>query len=328
MFNKLSLLSLVVFGSLTFFGQTSTLPSDTATSPKIGGYGDILNGKATSLPKPSYPAAARAANASGVVVVQVTVDEDGNVIRAQAVSGEQLLRQAAEDAARKAKFQATASSGQLVKTNGVLVYNFVSSSPQGVKYSTSGNWMNVGMTLATLGYVPTLRYFQPDAVAHMIPSEWATERQQLNRLGELKKIEMEAVGSDKPKERVLDGHTSAVTVSPDKKSPPESLALGQSLIASIEGRLGGQPLDRWYFDLGIQLNRALDKADSRDKDVRMSVVGPFRDFIATAPSDVPKEISDELQSMYLSMEKGIFTDQDKIAFTKSLMKISSTIGVQ
>jgi len=328
MFNKLLLLSIVFLGSLTLFGQTSTRPPDTTAPSKIGGYGDILNGKATTLPKPSYPAAARAANVSGVVVVQVTVDEDGNVIRAQAVSGEQLLRQAAEYAARKAKFQPTTSSGQPVKINGVLVYNFVNSSSQGVKFSTSGNWMNVGMALATLGYVPTLRYFQPDAVAHMIPSEWATERQQIDRLGELKKIEMEAVGSDKPKERVLDDHTTAVTVSPDKKSPPESLALGQALIASIEGRLGGRPLDRWCFDLGIQLDRALDKADSRDKDVRMAVVGPFKDFIATAPSDVPKEISDELQAMYVSMEKGIFTDQDKIAFTKSLMKISSIIGVQ
>lgn len=321
MISKLTLFSFIVFGSLSFFGQTPGQLPDQIKLP-------ILNGKATNLPKPAYPAAARAANASGVVAVQVTVDEEGNVVQAHAVSGEQLLRGAAEDAARKAKFQPTTSSGQPVKIDGVLVYNFVNSSPQGAKFSTSGNWMNVGMALATLGAVPTLRYFQPEAVAHMIPTEWTSEREQLDRLGELKKIEIETATDNKPKERILDDHTTAITVSPDKKSPPESLAIGQALIASIEGRLGSRPLDRWYFDLGIQLNRALDKADSRDKDVRMSVVGPFKDFIATAPSDVPKEISDELQSMYLSMEMGIFTDQDKIAFTKSLMKISSIIGVK
>ena len=43
--------------------------------------GGMLNGKAISLPKPSYPPVARAAKASGTVVVQVTVDENGNVVQ-------------------------------------------------------------------------------------------------------------------------------------------------------------------------------------------------------------------------------------------------------
>lgn len=321
MFCKLTLLSLFVFGSLCFFGQS---PDQAPDQRKL----EVLNGKATSLPKPSYPAAARAANISGTVVVQVQVDESGNVIRAQAMSGDKLLRPGAEESARNAKFPPTVSAGMPVKVNGILIYNFGPAPPKTVTFSTSGNWVNVGMALSTLGYVPTLRYFLPDAVAQMIPSEWTEERQQLERLGELKRIEMETASGEKPKERILDDHTRAITVSPDKKSPPESLALGQSLIASIEGRLGSRPLDRWYFDLGIQLNRALDKADSRDKDVRMTVVGPFKDFIATAPQDVPKEILDELQTMYAAMEKGIFTDGDKIAFTKSMIKISSVIGPQ
>jgi TonB family protein len=87
--------------------------------------GGILNGKATSLPLPSYPAAARAVKASGAVNVQVTIDEQGNVISASAVSGHPLLRQAAEQAARAAIFQPTMLSGELVKVTGVIVYNFV-----------------------------------------------------------------------------------------------------------------------------------------------------------------------------------------------------------
>src|SRR5215218_6738710 len=48
--------------------------------------GGVVNGKATSLVKPAYPAAARAVNAQGAVNVQVTIDEEGNVIAASAVS--------------------------------------------------------------------------------------------------------------------------------------------------------------------------------------------------------------------------------------------------
>jgi TonB family protein len=87
--------------------------------------GGVLNSKAISLPKPSYPPVARAAKASGTVVVQVTVDENGNVVSAQAVSGHPLLQAAAIGAARSAKFSPTKLSGQPVKVSGVITYNFV-----------------------------------------------------------------------------------------------------------------------------------------------------------------------------------------------------------
>lgn len=86
--------------------------------------GGVLNGKAISLPKPSIPAVARAARASGTVTVQVTIDENGNVISARAVSGHPLLQSAAVQAARGAKFSPTKLSGQPVKVTGVITYNF------------------------------------------------------------------------------------------------------------------------------------------------------------------------------------------------------------
>lgn len=86
--------------------------------------GGVLNGKATSLPKPAYPPVARAAKASGAVVVQVTVDENGNVIEAHAVSGHPLLTAAAIVAARNAKFSPSKLAGQPVKVTGVINYNF------------------------------------------------------------------------------------------------------------------------------------------------------------------------------------------------------------
>ena len=92
------------------------------TAPISGG---VLNGKAISLPKPQYPPIARAAHAAGTVVVQVLIDENGNVVSAKAVSGHPLLQAGAVAAARQARFSPTKLSGQPVKVTGVIQYNFV-----------------------------------------------------------------------------------------------------------------------------------------------------------------------------------------------------------
>ncbi|HJR06599.1 MAG TPA: TonB family protein [Pyrinomonadaceae bacterium] len=87
--------------------------------------GGVLNGKAISKPQPAYPAIAKAARASGTVTVQVTVDESGRVVSARAAGGHPLLQQAAVQAAYQARFSPTLLSGQPVKVNGVITYNFV-----------------------------------------------------------------------------------------------------------------------------------------------------------------------------------------------------------
>jgi protein TonB len=100
-------------------------PPEEKPKPRAPVSGGVLNGKAISLPKPSYPPIARAAHAAGTVVVQVLIDENGNVVSATAVSGHPLLTQAAVNAARSAKFSPTKLSGQPVKVTGVIQYNFV-----------------------------------------------------------------------------------------------------------------------------------------------------------------------------------------------------------
>jgi protein TonB len=87
-------------------------------------HGGILNGKAISLPKPIYPDAAISAHASGIVEVNVTIDEEGNVIEAEAISGHELLRSAAVDAARAAKFSPTKLEDVPVKVTGRIIYHF------------------------------------------------------------------------------------------------------------------------------------------------------------------------------------------------------------
>lgn len=87
--------------------------------------GGMLNARATSLPKPAYPKVAKAAGASGTVLVQVIVDETGKVTSATAVSGHPLLRQAAVQAAYQARFTPMKLSGRPVKVSGTISYNFV-----------------------------------------------------------------------------------------------------------------------------------------------------------------------------------------------------------
>jgi hypothetical protein len=57
--------------------------------------------------------------------VQVVIDEKGSVESAEAVSGHPLLRAAAVEAARQAKFASIKINEKPVKITGVIVYNFV-----------------------------------------------------------------------------------------------------------------------------------------------------------------------------------------------------------
>lgn len=86
--------------------------------------GGVLNGTALSLPPPVYPEAAKRSRTSGVVTVDVILDETGKVVSATASSGPTMLRDAAIQAALKARFSPTKLSGQPVKVSGVINYKF------------------------------------------------------------------------------------------------------------------------------------------------------------------------------------------------------------
>jgi TonB family protein len=107
----------------------------TVTSHRVieGTEGEVLNGRAITLPKPRYPQAARAARATGNVTVDITIDEDGNVTAAKAVSGHPLLQATSVEAARNAKFSPGKVSGQEMKVHGVLVFAFPGESGQSSK---------------------------------------------------------------------------------------------------------------------------------------------------------------------------------------------------
>jgi protein TonB len=85
----------------------------------------VINGRAIEKPTPAYPAIAKAARAEGIVTVQILLDERGKVVSAQATGGHPLLRQAAVEAAYRARFTPTLLSNQPVKASGYITYNFM-----------------------------------------------------------------------------------------------------------------------------------------------------------------------------------------------------------
>ncbi|HEX3281865.1 MAG TPA: TonB family protein [Pyrinomonadaceae bacterium] len=109
-------------GNAATSGEASDAPNAKKRHPISGG---VLNGKALYLPQPEYPAAAKAAGAAGTVVVRVTIDEQGGVIAATAVSGPPTLQQVSVTAAMQARFSPTLLVGEPVQVVGVLTYNFV-----------------------------------------------------------------------------------------------------------------------------------------------------------------------------------------------------------
>jgi TonB family protein len=80
--------------------------------------------RAIKRTEPLYPELARAAGARGAVSVEVTIDEQGEVVAVKALSGHPLLRDAAVEAAQQWRFSPTIIHGNAVKVVGTLTFNF------------------------------------------------------------------------------------------------------------------------------------------------------------------------------------------------------------
>lgn len=90
------------------------------------GFGELLNGRALSLPQPIYSDEARRQRAQGTVILRVTVDETGKVTHAEDMcSGDPILVGPSIEAALKSRFTAVTLSGQPIRFTGVLTYNYV-----------------------------------------------------------------------------------------------------------------------------------------------------------------------------------------------------------
>ncbi|MBK9165149.1 MAG: TonB family protein [Acidobacteria bacterium] len=92
--------------------------------PEFINVGVLSNANSIRMSMPIYSQIARRSNIEGRVVVEVEIDENGEVISAKAVSGHQMLRDSAEDAARKSRFRPFEFDGTPIKAKGSINYNF------------------------------------------------------------------------------------------------------------------------------------------------------------------------------------------------------------
>jgi TonB family protein len=113
---------------------TSTPPANSQAATAPSGSNGAADGKplevgsllpiAAQKVAPSYPATARLARVTGKVTVFLMLDEKGAVATIERTDGPQLLRRAAEDAARRWKFRPTLINGQPVRVSGFINFNF------------------------------------------------------------------------------------------------------------------------------------------------------------------------------------------------------------
>src|SRR5690349_14987973 len=107
-------LSIVAFAGSRLPVQSSrSAPQDASSAAKP------LDASAVQKIEPMYPALAKAAKVTGTVLVLVTLDEQGSVVSAEAVSGHPLLKDAAVTAARGWKFKPSGT-----RVAGTITFNF------------------------------------------------------------------------------------------------------------------------------------------------------------------------------------------------------------
>jgi protein TonB len=103
-------------------------PADAVDNKAVPGDGPIevgaLTAYATSQTRPIYPPAAKTVRATGVVRVEVIIDENGDVAEIQNVSGPVILQAAAKDAIKKWRFRPFTRDGQPVRATGFVSFNF------------------------------------------------------------------------------------------------------------------------------------------------------------------------------------------------------------
>ena len=268
---KLFFLTLLVLGA----GFSNIAAQNQGAGPAVEGSktisGGVLNGKAVNLVKPSYPAAAKAVRASGAVNVQVTIDENGNVISAAAVSGHPLLRAASVQAARQSKFSPTILQGQAVKVTGIIVYNFTL--PKETKNSVNLIPMGLAMFLTALKEIPmdeeTSQILRE--LGNELPVGMKDEKAKFDKLARAK--------SASEKGRIVD-----------------------EIVASMRKDLTGT--DAWMVDFGKQWGSAIGEAFkvtqsnySKDRQNFIKGLQGMNWLLESPPKDISEDVLDKIRAI-------------------------------
>jgi periplasmic protein TonB len=84
----------------------------------------VLAGKLLFRVDPEYPRLAQIARVSGRVILEATIDEEGNVTEVKVLSGHVLLNEAAVVAVKQWKYSPTILSGEPTKVMAAVTVNF------------------------------------------------------------------------------------------------------------------------------------------------------------------------------------------------------------
>ena len=103
--------------------ETQASAGDSAKNTAPLAVGSLIE-YATQKTKPVYPPAAKSIRQSGVVKVELVVDEKGQVAEVQKTSGPPMLQRAATDAIRRWKFKPFMRDGQPTRAIGFVNFNF------------------------------------------------------------------------------------------------------------------------------------------------------------------------------------------------------------
>jgi TonB family protein len=285
--------------------------------------GGVLNGKARLLPKPAFPQEARAVGATGAVSVQVLIDENGVVVSANAVSGHPLLREAAAEAAKGAKFSPTLLDGVPVRVTGVITYNFV-----------------LGLQAARIAFILTHaeltssfgEYGAPESFASQLPNDWSDEKAILKSLtfeqfpetkAEEKKVSTERTGDPPP---VKDNNRYTVKGDVNyavaggaqygpRKLDASSIGSVQRVSRMIEARASAVESKAWAYELGKALGRLAAEIDDTSK--FQSDLAAIESLSGRAPATVVQSSLQQLNAFIeFAKKEGIHDDNGQEVLTR------------
>ena len=292
---------------------------------RIGDIRGSIKRKAVFLPKPSYPREALEAGADGLVKVEVSIDAEGSVVKAKAVSGNPLLFATAEETALRSKFRKSETADPNAVETGTLVYNF---------YFEKAGWMKIAYDLAIVQKAPSLRFLSIPRIAKAFEKDWQEENALLAKLAEMRRVEVETqnAADDKPVlVRKTDPQTSGTLQSTMRAeirlpipNPPtgERIALAQNLTALLQSRLASDDSNLWKFNLGLNTAKALELA--RNPNEARNAAQILRQSLDIVPKDIPSETLAALQRLIEIFESGQRTMETPKEIGKELTIIFRT----
>lgn len=314
--------SFVLCAFLALLGASATSAQETAASSNSAQAvnGGTVNGKALTLIQPAYPPAARAVRATGSVDVQVTIDENGDVISAVAVSGHPLLRAAAAQAARASKFKPTQFSGKPVKVMGIIVYNF---------FADKMNFAQIGFELAKAQFLIDLGDNYPAyLIGASLPDEWTGEKQQAERLvAKLRQARTRAPKAETSENQPSNTEQRKVVVKQEEipfiagarvEEITESQAeIATKLVQSVKERLASNEKDAWLFSLGLAVGKI--KAESKNDAKLRANLRELNQVVALAPADISNDFLIIFKDLANIADKAEIEADDKAKIAKAVI---------